>query len=291
MKKSVFLSHNENDKPFARRLGADLESHGIKVWIDEAEIKIGDSLIEKISDGLREIDYVAVILSLNSVKSKWVQEEINIAMYRQISNKTIKILPILYQKCEQPIFLEGRKYCDFLDVNKYQESLKELIEDIGVVFNKTVLDTSRRTPSLSDATDMAIANNLPIFSTPFHRPFQYIGMPIADIAKKLNIAVNEANNIIIETDECRMFLESEGALVSYIDIDIKRTSPCCQTREFDSIPALGSLSINPSELDFIRKKTNSHIYYDHKHKLKISVSCLVDGDPLTVSFSAKYYGD
>lgn len=291
MKKSIFLSHNANDKPFVRKLGLDLESHGIKVWIDEAEIKIGDSLIEKISDGLSEVDYLAVILSPNSVKSRWVQEEINIAMYRQISNKTIKILPILYQQCERPIFLEGRKYCDFLDADKYQESLQELIKDIGVVFNKTILDTYGQEPNLGNAADVAIANNLPIFSMPFYRPFQYIGMPIADIIKQLNIAANEDNNIVIETDECRMLMESEGILIDYINIDIKKTSPCCQAKEFNSIPVLGSLSINPSELELIRKQTHCHAYYDHRRKLKISILCLADGSPLSVSFSAKYYGD
>ena len=132
MKKSIFLSHNANDKPFVRKLGLDLESHGIKVWIDEAEIKIGDSLIEKISDGLSEVDYLAVILSPNSVKSRWVQEEINIAMYRQISNKTIKILPILYQQCERPIFLEGRKYCDFLDAANIKRACKSSLRISGL---------------------------------------------------------------------------------------------------------------------------------------------------------------
>ena len=42
---SVFLSHNVNDKPFVRNLARDLENHGVKYWLDEAEIKGGDSLI------------------------------------------------------------------------------------------------------------------------------------------------------------------------------------------------------------------------------------------------------
>ena len=175
--------------------------------------------------------------------------------------------------------------------SKYQESLQELIKDIGVVFNKTILDTYGQEPNLGNAADVAIANNLPIFSMPFYRPFQYIGMPIADIIKQLNIAANEDNNIVIETDECRMLMESEGILIDYINIDIKKTSPCCQAKEFNSIPVLGSLSINPSELELIRKQTHCHTYYDHRRKLKISILCLADGSPLSVSFSAKYYGD
>jgi hypothetical protein len=30
-----------------RKLAAELQSYDIRVWLDEAEIKIGDSLIEK----------------------------------------------------------------------------------------------------------------------------------------------------------------------------------------------------------------------------------------------------
>ena len=40
---SVFLSHNHNGKPFVRKLARDLENHGVHYWLDEAEMKIGDS--------------------------------------------------------------------------------------------------------------------------------------------------------------------------------------------------------------------------------------------------------
>lgn len=70
---SVFLSHSHQDKPFARRLTADLRHAGHIVWIDEAEILVGDSLIEKIRDGIGSVDYVAAILSRSSIDSEWVK--------------------------------------------------------------------------------------------------------------------------------------------------------------------------------------------------------------------------
>jgi len=39
---SVFLSHSHKDKPFARKLAVDLRHAGHIVWIDEAEILVGD---------------------------------------------------------------------------------------------------------------------------------------------------------------------------------------------------------------------------------------------------------
>lgn len=63
----VFLSHTSKDKPFVRKLANDLRSYGHTVWIDEAEINIGDSLINKIRDGLDSVDFVAAILSKESI--------------------------------------------------------------------------------------------------------------------------------------------------------------------------------------------------------------------------------
>ena len=46
------MCHTSDDKPFVRRLRKDLLAHGIpKVWVDEAEIDVGDSLIAKIERG------------------------------------------------------------------------------------------------------------------------------------------------------------------------------------------------------------------------------------------------
>jgi hypothetical protein len=39
---SIFLSHNSKDKPFVRRLSKGLQAHGIRVWVDEAEMQLGD---------------------------------------------------------------------------------------------------------------------------------------------------------------------------------------------------------------------------------------------------------
>lgn len=87
-----------------------------------------------------------------------------------------------------------------------------------------------------------------------------------------------------------MLLEAEGNFISFVEVELKKTSPCSQSVSFDPEPILGALSINPSELEFVRKQTHVHVYYDHKRKLKVSVSCEYDGAPLSVSFSSKYYG-
>ena len=73
MPPSVFLSHSSRDRFFARKLAEKFQALGISVWIDQAELKIGDSLIEKISSAIDKTDFVAAILSPNSIRSGWVQ--------------------------------------------------------------------------------------------------------------------------------------------------------------------------------------------------------------------------
>lgn len=124
---SIFLSHNHADKPFVRRLAEDLEAAGIRVWIDEAEIMIGDSLIEKIRQGIDEMEYVGVILSPNSVNSPWVQREVDIAMNQEIKGKRVKVLPLMIAECELPGFLEGKLYADFCDPERYEEEFSKVL--------------------------------------------------------------------------------------------------------------------------------------------------------------------
>ena len=67
---NVFISHNRKDKPKARAIAKKLVQYGIHVWIDEAEIKPGDSLIKKIRDGIEYVDYLVALISKNSVESE-----------------------------------------------------------------------------------------------------------------------------------------------------------------------------------------------------------------------------
>lgn len=127
----VFLSHSHQDKPFARRLASDLRARGHVVWIDEAEIGIGDSLIAKIREGLDEVDFVAAILSVASISSPWVTRELDIACNREIREGRVVVLPLLIEDVVLPGFLEGKFYGDFRDEGKYLESLDRLLAALG----------------------------------------------------------------------------------------------------------------------------------------------------------------
>lgn len=124
----LFLSHTSEDKPFVRKLRQDLIAHGVcDVWLDEAELFVGDSLTNKISEALSKTKYVGVVLSPRSIKSSWVEKELEAAMTREISTGEVVVLPMLYEKCDLPTFLKGKLYADFTSQEKYQESLEKIL--------------------------------------------------------------------------------------------------------------------------------------------------------------------
>ena len=83
----AFVSHSTKDKPFIRQLSADLVGAGIDVWLDEHRILVGDSITEKIGQGLAQSDYFVIALSEASVKSEWVKKELSRALISEVEKK------------------------------------------------------------------------------------------------------------------------------------------------------------------------------------------------------------
>lgn len=129
---SIFISHSSKDKFLARKLAEQLSQNGVTVWIDEAELKIGDSLIKKISEAVKKTDYVAIVLTHNSIQSSWVQKELQLAMTHEIDGQCLKVLPLLFEKCEVPTFLKDKLYADFTNADDFNTPFLRLLRSIGV---------------------------------------------------------------------------------------------------------------------------------------------------------------
>ncbi|WP_338286520.1 toll/interleukin-1 receptor domain-containing protein [Luteolibacter sp. LG18] len=122
----VFLSHSSKDKPFVRQLAADLTNAGVTVWLDERRILVGDSIVEKIGQGLAESDFFLIVLSENSVVSEWVKRELNNALFKEVEKRDVHILPIRLDECEVPPLIVGKKYADFS--KSYKDGLSDLLQ-------------------------------------------------------------------------------------------------------------------------------------------------------------------
>ena len=127
---SVFLSHSSRDKVFVRSIVQYLEKHGIRVWLDEADLLAGESLVDRLSQSVLQTHLVLAVLSKNSVASNWVKKELVVAAHQEIDGRTVKIVPILKDDCEVPAFLADKLYLDFRTAHSRRKNRPVLIDTL-----------------------------------------------------------------------------------------------------------------------------------------------------------------
>ncbi|MCM0614431.1 toll/interleukin-1 receptor domain-containing protein [Paenarthrobacter sp. TYUT067] len=107
----AFISHATEDKaafvvPFATKL----RERGVDAWVDQWEIKAGESLVDRIFEsGIKDASVFIVILSSTSAIKPWVRDEMDAGVMRRISGQA-KVIPILLDDVEVPISLQHTLY-------------------------------------------------------------------------------------------------------------------------------------------------------------------------------------
>ncbi len=133
----AFLSYSHADKEYAKKLAADLFAQGIKVWFDDWEIQPGDSIVQKIfTHGIAGQDFFLILLSKESTSSKWVREEMDVAMVQRIEGVT-RIVPLIKEDCEIPVPLRSLHWVNLAD--GYEEGLKRLVKALHGVTERPPL--------------------------------------------------------------------------------------------------------------------------------------------------------
>jgi hypothetical protein len=92
----VFISYASEDRQSLVKPLADLlAGMGVRAWWDQFELKVGDSLIEKITLGLSRSRYGVVVLSPGFMGKRWPEWELQGLTARDIVGDKV-ILPIWY---------------------------------------------------------------------------------------------------------------------------------------------------------------------------------------------------
>lgn len=91
---SCFISYSTRDQDFADRLYADLQVKGVRCWFAPEDLKIGDRFRQRIDEAIRLHDKLLVILSVNSVRSDWVREEVESCLEREHREKRSLLFPV-----------------------------------------------------------------------------------------------------------------------------------------------------------------------------------------------------
>jgi len=122
---SVFITYNHKDEQFAERLAIELVRRDIKVWKDSWRIGVGDSLIEKVQQGLEGAAFFCVVFSRHSLESEWVKREMTAAVLREIEERKVMILPIVIDDSKLPLLVRDKLYADFR--GDFQEGVNKLL--------------------------------------------------------------------------------------------------------------------------------------------------------------------
>ena len=133
-KVKIFISHSSKDKKFARTLRDSFHSENIDTWFDEDDILVGDDFVESMEKGLKESDFIVIVLSPNFSTGPWAKKEYRTALTEQIDKGIIKILPIKHKESEPPAMLNSISHADF-SVN-YDDGLKILLRSIRMRYYK-----------------------------------------------------------------------------------------------------------------------------------------------------------
>ncbi len=137
----IFISHASEDKQrFVVDFATQLRANGIDAWVDKWEIKLGDSLVDKIfEEGIKDMDIFVIVLSRYSIEKPWVREELNASVVKRISKNT-KIIPVIIDDdIEVPEVLKSTVWVQIKNLDDYASELKSILGSIFDIDEKPAI--------------------------------------------------------------------------------------------------------------------------------------------------------
>ena len=125
----VFISHSSLDAWIARTIAEKIQSLGVDCWLDLKDLGGGDFIPEEIIRGIDTCQEAIVLISPNSVNSRWVSFEIGgvLAQHKRVT-------PILNNV--RPDEMAPMKDIKSIDLNKFEEFLAQLARRVAQTRSK-----------------------------------------------------------------------------------------------------------------------------------------------------------
>lgn len=124
----VFLSHSSKDKVIIDQIFNEFQKSEIAAWYDKYEIEAGDSITEKINEGLENSDIGIICISQNflNASSGWTKSELNYFIQRRMRNddKKFIILNLDVKHEELPPLVQDYRYIDYNEKGAIDELIK-----------------------------------------------------------------------------------------------------------------------------------------------------------------------
>ena len=140
---SCFISYSSKDQKFADRLHADLQNKGVRCWFAPHDLPIGAKTWDTIDEAIRLRDKVLLILSVNSIRSDWVEDEVIKAFAEERTRKQLVLFPI---RLDDAVMETGEAWAGKLRDNRnigdfrrwknhdaYEKALERVLRDLKMV--------------------------------------------------------------------------------------------------------------------------------------------------------------
>ena len=121
----IFISHSSHDKWVAKQISNILENAGHTTFLDEKDIKTGDSIDKALRTHLKDSDELLILLTPASLKSQWVFIELGGAKVLDLP-----VIPILFHVGANEI-PDALSPLLCRDINEFDVYLKELEDRVN----------------------------------------------------------------------------------------------------------------------------------------------------------------
>jgi CheY-like chemotaxis protein len=139
-RKTCFVSYSHADERFARQLYGDLEREGVTCWFAPDDLTIGAKTRKAIHEAIGVHQKLLLILSINSLESDWVGDEVEAALALEASEKREVLFPVRIDDAVLEVqagwaasIKNSRHIGDFTSwkkPKKYRQALARLLRDL-----------------------------------------------------------------------------------------------------------------------------------------------------------------
>lgn len=101
----IFISSSKYDKKYLNLIVERLVGEGHKIFYEHLNIRSGDNWFRKINERISDYDAILIILSSDTINSRYALREIESIIFRDISNKNTRIIPVITDRSLPPSYL------------------------------------------------------------------------------------------------------------------------------------------------------------------------------------------
>jgi hypothetical protein len=122
----VFVSYSHQDREWVREFVEKLMKEGVYVWLDEKEIAVGESIADKLEQGLRSSDSLVFVLSSENIHSSNLFFELGAAL--GAGKRVIAIVDKNVPAKDLPLPIRRRRY---LLRGNPEETARDVVEALA----------------------------------------------------------------------------------------------------------------------------------------------------------------